>query len=234
MKSAVMKMLVTPSSWRMADAMGSSVGWPATKVAGPPTGVPTVNLIALGLGVGSSLITGQFLSADRVPGELVQPRLHVRVTLPTGVCQVTIGIDVGGTFTDIARWDGTRLTTAKVPTTSNQSVGVAAGARLVASDAADPLLLHGTTVATNALLERRGARTVLVTDLGFEDLIEIGRQDRPSLYDPMDDRPQPLVDRAARYGWAPGTDLAGSIDTWPESIAVASSTRIGTMVRKRS
>ena len=73
MKSAVMKMLVTPSSWRMADAMGSSVGWPATKVAGPPTGVPTVNLIALGLGVGSSLITGQFLSADRAPGELVQP-----------------------------------------------------------------------------------------------------------------------------------------------------------------
>lgn len=73
MKSAVMKMLVTPSSWRMADAMGSSVGWPAAKVAGPPTGVPTVNLIALGLGVGSSLITGQFLSADRASGELVQP-----------------------------------------------------------------------------------------------------------------------------------------------------------------
>jgi hypothetical protein len=71
MKSAVMKMLVTPSSWRMADAMGSSVGWPATKVAGPPTGVPTLNLIALGLGVGSSLITGQFLSAVRAPGELV-------------------------------------------------------------------------------------------------------------------------------------------------------------------
>jgi N-methylhydantoinase A len=62
---------------------------------------------------------------------------------------------------------------------------------------------------------------VLITDLGFEDLIEIGRQDRPSLNDPMDDRPQPLVDPTARYGWAPGTDLAGSIATWPESIAVA-------------
>ncbi len=71
MKSAVMKMLVTPSSSRMADAIGLSVGWPATKVAGPPTEVPTENLTALGLGVGSSLITGQFLSAERVPGQLV-------------------------------------------------------------------------------------------------------------------------------------------------------------------
>ena len=134
---------------------------------------------------------------------------------------MTIGVDVGGTFTDLARWDGARLTTAKLPTTTNQSVAVAAGARLLAGEAADPVLLHGSTVATNALLERRGARTALVTNLGFEDLIEIARQDRPSLYDSMDDRPEPLVARGARYGWTPGTDLAGLGATSPESIAVA-------------
>lgn len=53
------------------------------------------------------------------------------------------------------------------------------------------LLLHGTTVATNALLEGKGARTALITTRGFEDVLEIGRQDRPSLYDSNRDRPQP-------------------------------------------
>ncbi|HKY49043.1 MAG TPA: hydantoinase/oxoprolinase family protein, partial [Acidimicrobiia bacterium] len=134
---------------------------------------------------------------------------------------VTIGVDVGGTFTDIARWDGSRLTTAKLPSTPNQSMAVAAGARQVGGSGADPLLLHGTTVATNALLERRGARTALLTNKGFEDLIEIGRQDRPSLYDPMDDRPPALVERGDRYGWEPGFDLTALHTSSPESIAVA-------------
>jgi N-methylhydantoinase A len=139
-----------------------------------------------------------------------------------GIHDVTIGVDVGGTFTDIARWDGTRLTTAKLPSTPNQSVAVAAGARQVGGPRSDPLLLHGTTVATNALLERRGARTVLLTNDGFEDLIEIARQDRPSLYDPMDDRPQPLVERADRYGFdGVGFDAAALRSSSPESIAVA-------------
>ena len=147
-------------------------------------------------------------------------------TADTGRLDVTIGVDVGGTFTDIARWDGTRLTTAKLPSTPDQSVAVAGGARLVGGSAVDPLLLHGTTVATNALLERRGARTILVTNRGFEDLIEIARQDRPSLYDPMDDRPRPLVERADRYGWEPGADLSAlqrsiRLSSGPESIAIA-------------
>ncbi len=138
----------------------------------------------------------------------------------TGAFDVTIGVDVGGTFTDVARWDGTRLTTAKLPSTPDQSLGVADGARQVGGPSVDPLLLHGTTVATNALLERRGARTVLLTDRGFEDLIEIARQDRPSLYDPMDDRPRPLVEREDRYGWEPGADLAELQRSAPESIAI--------------
>src|SRR5204862_2226401 len=64
---------------------------------------------------------------------------------------------------------------------------------------APTLLAHGTTVATNALLERRGARVALVTTEGFADVIEIGRQDRPSLYDPRVDRPAPLVPRSLRF-----------------------------------
>jgi N-methylhydantoinase A len=134
---------------------------------------------------------------------------------------MTVGVDVGGTFTDVARWDGRRLITAKVPSTPDQSLAVARGADMV-SDSGDPVLLHGTTVATNALLERKGARTLLITDAGFEDLIEIARQDRPSLYDSMADRPAPLVDRDDRLGWAPGSDLNALLSgRSPESVAIA-------------
>jgi len=107
-----------------------------------------------------------------------------------------IGVDVGGTFTDVAVWDGRRLTTGKTSTTGDQSDGVIAAARTLATRS--ELLLHGTTVATNALLERKGARTALITTDGFTDVIEIGRQDRPSLYDASADRPDPLVPRERR------------------------------------
>ncbi len=109
-----------------------------------------------------------------------------------------LGVDVGGTFTDVAAWDGARLQTAKVPTTPDQSVGVVAGARQVAPSRVASFL-HGTTAATNALLEGKGARTALVTTAGFGDVLEIGRQDRPSLYDSWADRPAPLVPRALRF-----------------------------------
>ena len=105
-----------------------------------------------------------------------------------------VGVDVGGTFTDVVAFDGSKVRTAKVATTPDQSEAVLAGA-LELADSAESLLL-GTTIATNLLLERKGARVALITDPGFEDVIEIGRQDRPSLYDPFADRPKPLVDRA--------------------------------------
>jgi N-methylhydantoinase A len=111
------------------------------------------------------------------------------------------GIDVGGTFTDLAAWDGSRLQTAKVPTTpEDQSKGVVEALRAGDLDRAG--LVHGTTVATNALLERTGAATALVVDAGFEDLIEIGRQDRPSLYDVAQVRSAPLVTADHRIGLA--------------------------------
>ena len=114
---------------------------------------------------------------------------------------LTLGVDVGGTFTDVALWDGESVTVVKVLSTlQDQSEGVLAGARAAVRSGADADLLHGTTVATNALLERRGARTLLVTDTGFESLIDIARQDRPSLYDPFADRPRPLADPGLRFG----------------------------------
>jgi N-methylhydantoinase A/oxoprolinase/acetone carboxylase beta subunit len=109
---------------------------------------------------------------------------------------VRIGADSGGTFTDIVGTDGRIL---KVPSTPHDpGEAVRAGAEQLAGGR-PRLLAHGTTVATNALLERRGATVALVTTAGCADLIEIGRQHRPSLYDPWVDRPEPLVSRHLRF-----------------------------------
>src|SRR4051794_1532353 len=111
-----------------------------------------------------------------------------------------LGVDVGGTFTDAVLVDGGRLITAKAPTTpADQSLGVLAAVRAAleaaggrpAADVAH--FAHGMTVATNALLEGVGARTVLCATEGFVDLVELGRQARPELYRLCADRPAPLV-----------------------------------------
>ena len=115
-----------------------------------------------------------------------------------------IGVDVGGTFTDVALSVDDRLVTAKVPTTDDQSVGVLEGIETACARAGiDPADLggfaHAMTVSTNALLERDGARTALVTTAGFRDVLEIGRQDRPDLYDLDAEKPDPLVPRRRRF-----------------------------------
>jgi N-methylhydantoinase A len=106
-----------------------------------------------------------------------------------------IGVDVGGTFTDVVFLRDGELTGIKVATTPDQADGVTAGIADVAAD----VFLHGTTAATNTLLEETGAEVALLTDSGYEDLIEIGRQERPSLYDASVDRPRPLVPRNRRF-----------------------------------
>lgn len=112
-----------------------------------------------------------------------------------------IGVDTGGTFTDLLLWDGRRLRAHKVPSTPQDfSEGVLRG---IAEILGDPHtgafdVTHSATVATNALLERKGARTALITTRGFRDVLEIGRQTRPSLYDLLADRPPPLVPRSLR------------------------------------
>ncbi len=81
----------------------------------------------------------------------------------------------------------------------------------LAAGSAPQLLAHGTTVATNALLERRGARVALVTTEGFRDVIEVARQHRPSLYDPWADRPAPLVERSDRVEVRERLDSTGAV-----------------------
>ena len=112
---------------------------------------------------------------------------------------MTLGIDVGGTFTDLAWWDGERLHIGKTSSTPDQSEGVVNGALELLDGAKAESLLHGTTVATNTLLEQKGGRVALLSTEGFRDVIEIGRQDRPSLYDPFDDRQPVLVPRDRRF-----------------------------------
>jgi N-methylhydantoinase A len=84
------------------------------------------------------------------------------------------------------------------------------------------VILHGTTVGTNTLLERKGARTALVTTAGFEDAIEIGRQARPKLYDFFFDRVEPLVPSDLRFGIEERTSRDGEILTSPSPAALRS------------
>jgi N-methylhydantoinase A len=103
-----------------------------------------------------------------------------------------LGVDVGGTFTDAVLIADGELRTAKVPTARRQEESVVAAARAVGAERVDRFT-HGTTVATNALLERKGARTALVTTAGFEHLLQLRRQTRAHLYRLCAAHPEPLV-----------------------------------------
>jgi N-methylhydantoinase A len=103
-----------------------------------------------------------------------------------------LGVDVGGTFTDAVLLDGGRVRTAKVPTAPRQEESVVAAARAVGAGGVERFA-HGTTVATNALLERRGARTAFVGNAGFEQLLHLRRQTRAHLYRLCEPHPEPLV-----------------------------------------
>jgi len=104
-----------------------------------------------------------------------------------------LGVDVGGTFTDAVLVEDGRIRTAKVPTAARQEESVLAAARAVGAGDELTRFAHGTTVATNALLERRGARTAYVGNAGFEHLLHLRRQTRAHLYRLCADHPAPLV-----------------------------------------
>ena len=124
-----------------------------------------------------------------------------------------IAIDTGGTFTDCVWIDAGRLRMLKVfSTPADPSQAIVEALRKVAHEG-ELVLLHGTTVGTNTLLEHKGARTALVTTKGFEDAIEIGRQARPKLYDFFFDRIEPLVPKDLRFGVNERTASDGEILT---------------------
>ena len=136
-----------------------------------------------------------------------------------------IGVDTGGTFTDIVMYsDGALLTHKVLSTPQNPAHAVIQGVgeilRMHSTDAEQVEIVHGSTVATNALLERRGARIALITTKGFEDVLEIGRQARPSLYDFFVERPAPLVPAERRFGISERTLHTGEIQTEIESSAL--------------
>ena len=137
----------------------------------------------------------------------------------SGTSGTVVGIDVGGTFTDIAVLQDGRLTVHKLPSTpANPSEGVQRG--IAEIDAGPAEYVHGSTVATNALLEGKGGRTALVTTLGFEDVLEIGRQSRSDLYDLNLERAPALAPWELRFGLPERVDYTGAIleDLTPQAI----------------
>jgi N-methylhydantoinase A/oxoprolinase/acetone carboxylase beta subunit len=125
---------------------------------------------------------------------------------------ILVGIDTGGTFTDLVAIIGDEIRVHKVLSTpTDPADAVIRGLREMLHDAPPDSVTYSSTVATNALLEKKGARVALFTNAGFEDLIEIGRQNRDDLYALAPSRPTPLVSRAMRFGVTERTLFDGSI-----------------------
>jgi len=127
------------------------------------------------------------------------------------VQQLRIAIDTGGTFTDCVWVDRGRVRMLKVFSTPSDPSHAIVEALHKIGLRSSLVLLHGTTVGTNTLLQRKGARVALVATSGFEDAIEIGRQARPKLYDFFFDRVEPLVPAELRFGVEERTDRQGRI-----------------------
>jgi N-methylhydantoinase A len=127
-----------------------------------------------------------------------------------------VGIDIGGTFTDFVVFDpneGTLRTFKLLSTPADPAEAVLQGLRRIQAEADSPVLsvIHGSTVATNALLERKGAAAVLVTTRGFGDVLQIGRQNRPALYDLFADPPPPLIPADMRFEVDERVDSEGNV-----------------------
>jgi N-methylhydantoinase A len=135
----------------------------------------------------------------------------------TSSLTIRLGVDIGGTFTDVALEIGERRFTAKILTTPHApEEGVLAALRSVTAEAgvapgAVGVIIHGTTLATNALIERKGARTALLTTEGFRDVVEIRHENRFEQYDVNIDLPPPLVPRRLRLPVRERIDAQGEV-----------------------
>src|SRR5919106_5759333 len=122
-----------------------------------------------------------------------------------------LGVDVGGTFTDAVLVEDGRVTTAKVPTARQQEESVVAAAEAVGARDVERFT-HGTTIATNALLERKGARTAFVATEGFEHLLHLRRQTRAHLYRLCAAHSEPLVPLEDCFGVRERTGPDGALE----------------------
>ena len=141
-----------------------------------------------------------------------------------------IAVDSGGTFTDCVWREGNQVRILKVFSSAGDRSQAIAEAVAKTGQAGPIVLLHGTTVGTNALLERKGARVAFVTTAGFEDTIEIGRQNRPKLYDLLFERTPPLVERNMRFGVKERVSYTGEVLQSPgrsELARLAADVRLG-------
>jgi N-methylhydantoinase A len=131
--------------------------------------------------------------------------------------EVRLAVDIGGTFTDIVLDVGERRRTRKVLTTPTRpEQAVLDGVRLILSDAQAHIcdidvFIHGTTLATNAIIERRGAKTALIATAGFRDVLDIGTESRYDQYDLSIDKPKPLVPRSLRFTVPERIDSHGAV-----------------------
>ena len=141
--------------------------------------------------------------------------------------RVRVGVDVGGTFTDVVIVRNGALSVTKVPSTPDapdEGVvnGLETGVEATDTDLGDVgFLAHGTTVATNAVLERTWADTALVTTEGFRDALEIGRQARPDIYDFHAEKPEPIVERDLRFEVEERLDERGEVEVPLDESSVA-------------
>src|SRR5262249_18216095 len=128
--------------------------------------------------------------------------------------RITVGIDTGGTFTDLVALSGGEVKVHKLLSTPNDPAqAVVAGLKALLEESTPDFVTYSSTVATNSLLEKKGAKVGLFVDAGFEDLIEIGRQNRSQLYALAPSRPEPLVAREMRFGVGGRTYFDGTISS---------------------
>jgi len=135
--------------------------------------------------------------------------------------EIRIGIDTGGTFTDFVIFDGRKISSKKIPSTpANPSLAIIDGLQEFLGRPWRLIVIHGTTVATNALLERKGSKMALITTKGFEDILSIGRQTRRNLYSLRGERRQPIVEARFCFGLEERVTASGRIEKSPSPAAL--------------
>lgn len=127
--------------------------------------------------------------------------------------KLRIGVDTGGTFTDFVIYQDGKLKIKKIPSVpQNPSLAILEGIKEFLNNPSPFMIIHGSTVATNALLERKGARIALITTKGFEDILFIGRQVRKELYSLKGEKRVPILSRHLCFGLEERTSAAGKIE----------------------